>query len=749
VNALAASLVAALLAQAPALDGGARDGGTPFDAGSGGDGGAPRDGRATPEVAAGADASGTPPARAPAPTARLQGQVVGKGGRLPVAGAVVTVDGVGVTETDAGGHFAADVPPGRHHVQIQQPGFEIGEHVVDVGGAAGVATEPLVVRLVPRAGGEMYETVVRNRVPEAPAVALQKQEMTRIPGTLGDPFRAIETLPGVATVAWPLPIYAVRGANPGNTGFFLDGMRVPALFHFALGPAVIHPYFLEGLDFYPGGYPARYGRFVGGAVVAATRAPPADLVHGSADVRLFDAGLMASGPFHGGKGTVEIAGRYSYTAALLSLLNSDVDVSYSDAQLRIDHPLGPGQLTLVAFGSSDDLRSKNPMNANDRLIMRFARGNLRWTVPVAGGHFLIAAGGGVDATRAPYQRNAVNPRGLSLFPRLSYRRPFTSWLEGEIGADGEYQSYSTTLEAPDPALVDLARPRSASLLGVYAMANLRFGSRLVLVPAYRGDAYQQGGVERFDAGPRLLARVRAARDVWLKGSFGRYSQMPSLPLQVAGIEAFGLAQHGLQTSWLGAVGVETPLVGGVSLDTNVYVQRYVLTDLRDPDNGDYLVDDFLVRRDALSYGVEVMLRRPFTSRLSGWLAYTLSRSLRAFEGGAIGPSDWDQRHILNLVASYRFGRYTIGGRAHYNTGRPVKVKDLVPVQYQRLPAFYQIDLRVERRSTFDKFTMHLYLELVNATLNRQVTSLGLGLDDQIHENSMRIVIPSIGVRAEM
>ena len=27
--------------------------------------------------------------------------------------------------------------------------------------------------------------------------------------------------------------------------------------------------------------------------------------------------------------------------------------------------------------------------------------------------------------------------------------------------------------------------------------------------------------------------------------------------------------------------------------------------------------------------------------LIGWLAYTLSRSLRAFEGGVVGPSDWD------------------------------------------------------------------------------------------------------------
>lgn len=742
---IAASLVAAILAQTPALDGAA------VDAGSGSaepspptDGGTPVDASTLT-----ADAGSTSDAPASTLKGRVRGRVLGKGGRKPLVGAIVTVDGVALAETDGDGQFQFELRPGRHRVQIQQPGFEIGEQVVDIGAGTGAPATPLVMRLVPRVGGELYEIVVRSRVPEAPAVVLEKQEMTRIPGTLGDPFRAIEALPGVAAVAWPLPIYAVRGANPGNTGFFLDGMRLPALFHFALGPAVIHPYFLESLDFYPGGYPARYGRFVGGAVVASTRAPPADIAHGSADVRLFDAGLMASGPFHDGRGTIEIAGRYSYTAALLSLLNSDVAVSYSDAQLRVDHPLGPGQLTLLAFGSSDDLSSKDPLSANDHLTMRFVRGSLRWTVPVGGGQFLIAAGGGMDATRAPFHGNAINVHGLSFLPRTWYRRPIGSWLDVEVGADGEVQGYSTTLAAPDPALEDVTRPRSASLLGAYATATLRLGPRLLLVPAYRADAYQEGGVERLDAGPRLAARVRAVRDVWLKGSVGRYSQMPSLPLQVAGIDGFGLAQHGLQTSWLGSVGVEAPLGSGLSLDTNAYIQRYVLTDLRDPDSGDYLVNDFLVRRDALSYGLEIMLRRPFTSRLSGWLAYTLSRSLRAFEGGAIGPSDWDQRHILNLVVGYRIGRYTIGGRAHVNTGRPVKVGNVVPVEYQRLPVFYQIDLRAERRYTFDRFTLYFYVEFVNATLNRQVTSLTSNFDNRISENGFKVVIPSVGVRAEM
>src|ERR1019366_1814772 len=110
-------------------------------------------------------------------------------------------------------------------------------------------TGDLVVRLEPRSEGERYETVVTAETPEADSVLLKKEELVHTAGSLGDPFRVVESLPGVAQTTWPLPFYAIRGANPGNTGFFIDGVRAPALFHFALGPSVIHPFFIQDLEF--------------------------------------------------------------------------------------------------------------------------------------------------------------------------------------------------------------------------------------------------------------------------------------------------------------------------------------------------------------------------------------------------------------------------------------------------------------------------------------------------------------------
>ncbi len=270
----------------------------------------------------------------------------------------------------------------------------------------------------------------------------------------------------------------------------------------------------------------------------------------------------------------------------------------------------------------------------------------------------------------------------------------------------------------------------------------------MLTPELRLDTYAVSGVEKRDLGPRLSARLAVSDRSWITAAGGRFTQTPSLPLQLPGAESFGLALYGLQSSWQGSFGVGTKRGYGLEMNVTGYVQRYVLTDLRDPSvttQIDALADDFLVRRDALSYGLEVLVRRAQTERLYGWLSYTLSENLRAFGGGVIGPSAWDQRHILNLVVGYRIGPYTVGGRAHFNTGRPV----LVEGTFERLPAYYQIDLRADRRFVFKTFALEVYAELLNATLSSEALSLSENMNGQFTENSYRIVLPSIGLHGEL
>ena len=115
----------------------------------------------------------------------------------------------------------------------------------------------------------------------------------------------------MSQIVRPAALFAIRGANSGEHGFYLDGMRVPALFHLALGPSIIHPYLLEGVDFFPGGFPVSYGGAVAGIVAARTAPAPDDRLHASADVTLLDAGGIMTSPWDAGEGDqVAVAARY-------------------------------------------------------------------------------------------------------------------------------------------------------------------------------------------------------------------------------------------------------------------------------------------------------------------------------------------------------------------------------------------------------------------------------------------------------
>ena len=66
-------------------------------------------------------------------------------------------------------------------------------------------------------------------------------DVREMPGAFGDAFRAIDALPGVTPLVSGVPYFYMRGAPPNNAGYYVDGVRVPALFHLGLGQSVIHP----------------------------------------------------------------------------------------------------------------------------------------------------------------------------------------------------------------------------------------------------------------------------------------------------------------------------------------------------------------------------------------------------------------------------------------------------------------------------------------------------------------------------
>jgi len=168
-------------------------------------------------------------------------------------------------------------------------------------------------------------------------------------------------------------------------------------------------------------------------------------------------------------------------------------------------------------------------------------------------------------------------------------------------------------------------------------------------------------------------------------------------------------------------------------------------------------------------GLEFLLRRQLARGLYGWLAYSWSRSLRLDDPTSTSWPAWflyryDQTHNLTLVLSYRTENdWTFGGRVRYTSGNPYtpvagRVFDADLGRYQcipgayntrRLSPFFQADLRVDKRWTFDRWMFSGYIDVQNVTnrANPEFTTPSGSCDETVTITGLPI-LPTIGVRAE-
>jgi hypothetical protein len=170
-------------------------------------------------------------------------------------------------------------------------------------------------------------------------------------------------------------------------------------------------------------------------------------------------------------------------------------------------------------------------------------------------------------------------------------------------------------------------------------------------------------------------------------------------------------------------------------------------------------------RKGRSYGLELIARRRLGQRLFGWVTYTLGRAERIYQYAGWRPADFDQTQIINTVVSYALGRsWTVSGTFHYNSGRPAwpeRVQTTAQgqntAQYpedrnlDRLPDFWRIDARIEKREAFDTWYLDFYIDWFNISLRRETTDYTYGLsgDGTIVRRSQTalLTIPTFGLRA--
>jgi hypothetical protein len=590
------------------------------------------------------------------------------------------------------------------------------------------------------------------------ATRLTRATARQLPGAFGNPLRAIETLPGVTPTVSGMPYFYVRGAPPGNVGYFLDGIRLPALFHVLAGPSVVHPAFLDEVEFHKGPYPARYGRYAG-AIAAARMRPFEPELHGEANVRAFDSSAFVEAPL-GERTSVSVGGRYSYADPIAQLFAPDISVLYWDYQTRIVTELGPDdQLQLFVFGSFDDLTNEGDDGSVRRIFgSEFHRFSLAHRHAWDDGWFRVMSLVGLDSSVQSEGDAELRDTLTRLDVEVS--QELASTVRLLAGADIGHDRYRLTLGTiDDPAEradFDTRFPsRLESSTGVHAAITFEPTPGMHTTLGVRGDVYLGESDSVAAVSPRAVTELSVVSGVVLTTAIGLADQPPSNPFPQPG--ASPKIDDTLQRAIQSSAGVRVQLPEEVAFETSLF--QSLLLDLTDGPGVSRIDNDESVDNEDESvpaakrslgsnHGLELTLRRAGDRKTTGYVSYTLSSSRRSLDR-AEGPALFDRRHVLSGAVSQRFGNgFHAGLRGTVYTGLPADVAYLEAAKNPpRTPPFYRLDVRAEKRFSLgdERTYWAVVVEVLNATLQEEILGMRCNAYTCRQDPIGPVTVPSVGV----
>ncbi len=599
---------------------------------------------------------------------------------------------------------------------------------------------------------ETAEVDARVQVP----IKLELDGIRNIPGTFGEPFRTLELMPGTVPVVNGQPYVYVRGAPPSGTQYLYDDIPIPLLFHSALGPATVHSGLIGGINLYSGAAPARYGRFTGGVVTARARRIPNDQVHGEAELRAIDVSGLLNVPMPK-EGSMTFAGRYGFPNLVLGALGVDATVDYWDYQYRTGVAMSSrSRFEMVAFGGRDD----SVFDASDpaqRLAfdLQFHRVEARFLGKVKRWDFVGTMLYGYDFSDVEDgSRSAVADASANIHrfgPRFwaTYGAPkFQLRIGGDaVGLFGSAQCAPGAQNVSAPCDPDFAAQDRRVIGGVFVDANIAPLPWLDLSLGVRADVWGTSGQRDASVSPRARATFHAQEiaDVFIGWGLGSMPATFAIPLPGLGDVPL---EAGLQRANQTEGGVRFFLPGDVTFETRGYLNLY--RDLRfvdiftDPQISDDpfanpisagIIDD---SADGKSYGLELLLQRPFDMGFSTLVSYTLGFSdltatalLRNLSSQAFDytPS-YDVRHVMNGVLAWqaKFG-LIIAARLFARSGRAEgwlwfdNQTGVVRQYVQRVPWFVRLDAQIAYEWAKPARRMRIALEWINITQARDAQEI--------------------------
>ena len=721
----------------------------------------------------------------------VKGLVVEEVSKSPVPFANIIISGTNIgASTDIDGKFTiGNVPLGYQKLEVSAVGYNKTLSAdVYVTNNKIPFIEIGVKKLTTNLDEVVIESAAFERSDESP-VSLQTigiEEIERNPGGNRDISKAIQSLPGVASLPGFRNDIVIRGGAPGENVFYLDGVQTPVINHFQTqgasgGPVgMLNINLIREVNLYSGAFPTNRGNTLSSVMEIKQMEGNKDKSRFRGTIGSSDIGLTADGPI-GEKTNYIFSVRRSYLQFLFAALKLPFLPTYTDAQFKVKHRFNTkNEITFIGLGAIDDFELNEDVNdgVDDQETLErneYFLGNIpinaqrNYTVGAVYKHFADKSFQTVVVSRNFLDNSAykhVN-NDESLPKTFDYESTETenrlrieNTRNGDrykvnYGINAEHAHYTNSTFNQIPTAQGLFTKNFSSTLDLYKygawgqVSRDFIEGRLLLSLGARVDGADynedmENPLNQFS--PRLSASF-ALTDRWsLNFNTGRYYQMPAYTI-LGYRNTNNLLANQERTQYIQA----DHLVGGVQFNpdnaTKITVEGFYKQynnypfSLIDSISLANLGSDFGVignepvdaSSEGRAYGAELLVQRRSRSGLFGILAVTWVTSEFKDLNGDFVASSWDSKQIVSLTAGKKFkNNWELGMKWRYSGGLPYTpydvstsalktnwdsegegIKDYNQLNEERLDAFHQLDVRVDKTWYYKKWALNLYVDIQN------------------------------------
>jgi len=601
------------------------------------------------------------------------------------------------------------------------------------------------------------------------------QEIEKSPGANRDVSRIVRAYPGVSfsPVGYRNDLI-VRGGSPSENRFYMDGIEIPNINHFATqgasgGPvSIVNADLVREITFYTGAFPANRSGALSSVLDFRLRDGNPDKQTFKATLGASEVSLSGSGHFND-RTTYLFSVRQSYLQLLFKALGLPFLPNFIDGQFKIKTRLTEhDELTVLALTGIDKMKLNTDEKGEDAEYLLSYLPTIHQETFTVGAVYRHYAGKHTQSVTLSH--NYLNNRNLkyrnnddssedNLTLRLrSVEQKTTALFENRTrlgqwtlkeGAELTNSGYTNNTDSPFSLY-----KTSLNIIGWGAFFSSDYSTRdnrFTLSAGIRvdGNNYNRGMKQLWkQLSPRLSASYKLSEQWILNGSAGLYHQLP--PYTALGYKNNDGTYLNKALKYMrvmeSSIGADWHLHDRIMISAEGFFKRYNRIPLSQQDNiplackgNDYGVvgnEPLASTADGRAYGLETMFRWQVSGRFNLVSSFTLYKSeYRNHSGDDYIPSAWDNRFILNMSGTYNLPkRWSIGGKVSYIGGAPytpydedksslVQAWDAKGQPYYdyslyntgRLPDFAQLDVRVDKSFYFRRCMVGLYLDLQNVT----------------------------------